>query len=223
MFEPLDHFCGPLIDMLQQVYVPPVLMIPHLDTLLQMRSHQHRAEEQDHLPWPAGHASFNAAQDMVGFLGCEGTLLAHVQLPIHQNSQHYFLWNCSVFAACMVSAFLESGGQEVHDLTTSSFLDELVTCCEPTSCCSIWGYLLLVLAEGVSNCQALLILTILPPPIHIFSSPSIHPLQLFHRWKPFHVFDLLWTFSNSVVVSWGGKEVCGMNGRNEDWPKLQHS
>ena len=47
-----------------------------------MRPHQHKVEGQDHLPQPAGHA---AAQDMVGFLGCEDTLLAHVQLPIYQG------------------------------------------------------------------------------------------------------------------------------------------
>jgi len=32
----------------------------------------------------------DAAQDMVGFQGCEGTLLAHVQLPIHQYLQVFF-------------------------------------------------------------------------------------------------------------------------------------
>jgi len=39
---------------------------------------------QSHFPQPAYHAAIAAAQDMVCFLGCEGTLLAHVQLPIHQ-------------------------------------------------------------------------------------------------------------------------------------------
>ena len=48
------------------------------------------AEEQDHLPHPAYHTTFDAAQYMVGFLGCEGTLLAHVQLAIHQYSQVFF-------------------------------------------------------------------------------------------------------------------------------------
>ncbi|KAJ7426174.1 hypothetical protein WISP_18133 [Willisornis vidua] len=28
------------------------------------------AEEKNHLPQPAGHASFDAAQDIVGFRGC---------------------------------------------------------------------------------------------------------------------------------------------------------
>ena len=50
-------------------------------------SHQHRADRQDLLPCPAEHASLDAAWDMVGFLGYEGTLLAHVQLAIHQYPQ----------------------------------------------------------------------------------------------------------------------------------------
>jgi len=46
-----------------------------------------RAEWQNHLPRPAGHASFDAAQDMVGFLGCERTLSAHAQLFISRYPQ----------------------------------------------------------------------------------------------------------------------------------------
>lgn len=42
-----------------------------------MRSHQHRAEGQDHLPCPAGHVALDAAQDTVGSLGCEGTVHRH--------------------------------------------------------------------------------------------------------------------------------------------------
>ena len=52
-----------------------------------MRPHQSRAEGQDHLPHPAGHASFDAAQDTVVFLGCKGTLLAHAQLAIRPYPQ----------------------------------------------------------------------------------------------------------------------------------------
>ena len=36
------------------------------------------------------HAALAVAQDMVGFLGCKGTLLAHVQLLIHQYPQVFF-------------------------------------------------------------------------------------------------------------------------------------
>ena len=85
LFHSMDHFLWPSLDTRQQVHFSPVLRTPHLDTVLQMRSHQHRTEGQDHLHLPAGHAAFNAAQDTVGFLGCKDTLLAHVQLPIHQK------------------------------------------------------------------------------------------------------------------------------------------
>ena len=47
-------------------------------------------ERQDRIPQPADHASFGAAQDMVGFLVCEGMLLAHVQLATHQYPQVLF-------------------------------------------------------------------------------------------------------------------------------------
>ena len=91
MFHPLDHFCGHPLNALQQAHVSPVLRTPHLDAVLQVSSHQHRAEGQDHLPRPAGHTSFDSTQYMVGFLGCEGTLLAYVQLAINQYTQVFFL------------------------------------------------------------------------------------------------------------------------------------
>jgi len=45
---------------------------------------------KDHFPQPAGHASSDAAWDTVGFVGCEGTLLDHIQVAIHQYSQALF-------------------------------------------------------------------------------------------------------------------------------------
>ncbi|KAK4826030.1 hypothetical protein QYF61_003851 [Mycteria americana] len=87
MFHPLDHLCGPPLDPIQQVCVFPVLRAPELDAVLQVGSHQHGVEGQNHLPQPAGHNSFDTDQDMVGFLGCECTFLAHVQLFIHQYPQ----------------------------------------------------------------------------------------------------------------------------------------
>jgi len=45
-----------------------VLRAPELDAGLQVGSHQSRSEGQNHLPQPAGHASFDAAQDMDGLL-----------------------------------------------------------------------------------------------------------------------------------------------------------
>ena len=43
------HLCGPPLDALQQLHVPPALRTPHLQTMLQVRPHS-RAEGQQHLP-----------------------------------------------------------------------------------------------------------------------------------------------------------------------------
>ena len=80
VFHPLDHFCSSPLDVLQQVHVSPTIRTPHLDTILQLRPHQHRAEGQDHLLQPAGHSSFDTAQDMVGFLFYGWCARAHVWL-----------------------------------------------------------------------------------------------------------------------------------------------
>jgi len=55
-------------------------------------SHQSRAEGQNPLPRPAGHAAFDGAQDMVSLLGCERTLSAHEQLFIPQYPQVLLGW-----------------------------------------------------------------------------------------------------------------------------------
>ncbi|GAB0186614.1 mitochondrial enolase superfamily member 1 [Grus japonensis] len=87
VLQPSDHLHGPPLDLLQQFHVLCMLGTPELDTVLQVGSHQNRVEGQDHLPLPAGHASFDAAQDTVGFLGCKRTLPAHVELFINQHPQ----------------------------------------------------------------------------------------------------------------------------------------
>jgi len=58
---------------------------PELDSGLQVGSHQSRVELQNHLPQPAGHITFCAAQDMAGFW----TVSAHcwVELLIRQHPQ----------------------------------------------------------------------------------------------------------------------------------------
>jgi len=75
VFHPSDHLRGPPVDPLQQVHVLLVLGAPERDTGLQVGSHQSRAEGQNHLPRPAGHTAFDAAQDTVGLLGFKRTLL----------------------------------------------------------------------------------------------------------------------------------------------------
>ena len=44
-------------------------------------------ERQNHLPLPAGHSAWDAAQDVVGLLGCERTLVCHAELLVNQHSQ----------------------------------------------------------------------------------------------------------------------------------------
>ncbi|PKU42653.1 hypothetical protein llap_7045 [Limosa lapponica baueri] len=68
-----------------------MLGAPGLDTVRQVRSQESRVEGQNHLPRPVGHAAFDAAQDMVGFLGCRCALLAHVELLINQHPQALLL------------------------------------------------------------------------------------------------------------------------------------
>jgi len=50
-------------------------------------SHQSRVEGQNHLPRPAGRALLDAAQDTVGLLDCECTLLGHAEFLINQHPQ----------------------------------------------------------------------------------------------------------------------------------------
>ena len=62
-----------------------------MDAGLQVGSHQSRAEGQNPLPRPAGHAAFYAAQDTVGLLGCKHTLLGHVEFLINEHLQVFLL------------------------------------------------------------------------------------------------------------------------------------
>ena len=97
VFQPSDHFCGCPLAPLHGVHVFPVLRAPELDKAFQVGSHQSGVEGQNHLPQPADHTytesqnhrstSLDAAQDTVGLLGCECTLVAHVQLFIPQYPQ----------------------------------------------------------------------------------------------------------------------------------------
>ncbi|KAK4818005.1 hypothetical protein QYF61_004118 [Mycteria americana] len=85
VLQPSDHFHGPPLDLLQQLHV---LVLQSWTQYC--RWDLTRAEGQNHLSRPAGHAAFDAAQDTVGLLGCQCTLLAHVQLFVHQYPQVLF-------------------------------------------------------------------------------------------------------------------------------------
>jgi len=59
---------------------------PELDAGLQVGSDESGVKGQNPLPRPAGHAALDAAQDAVGFLGCQRTLPAHA-MSIHRSPQ----------------------------------------------------------------------------------------------------------------------------------------
>jgi len=87
VFQPSVHLRGPPLEPLQHIHVLLMLETPELDVVLQVRSHKSGVKGQNPLPHPAGHASLDAAQGTVGFLGCECTLPAHVELLVHQYLQ----------------------------------------------------------------------------------------------------------------------------------------
>ncbi|KAK4828770.1 hypothetical protein QYF61_000795 [Mycteria americana] len=87
VIQPSDHLCGPPLDSLQQVHVLLMLGAPEVNVVLQVGSHESGVEGENHLPRPAGHASFDAAQDTVGLLGCKRMLPGHVELLINQHPQ----------------------------------------------------------------------------------------------------------------------------------------
>lgn len=44
-----------------------------------------RVKGQIHIPWPTGHTSFDVAEDVISFLGCECALLSHTELLMHKH------------------------------------------------------------------------------------------------------------------------------------------
>jgi len=64
-----------------------MLRAPELDAGLPGGSHQCGAKRQHPLPRPVTHAAEDAAQGMVGLLGCERTLLDHVKLLVNEHPQ----------------------------------------------------------------------------------------------------------------------------------------
>ncbi|KAK4826814.1 hypothetical protein QYF61_011622, partial [Mycteria americana] len=102
-------------------------------------------EGQNPLPRPAGHAALDAAQDTDGFLGCECTLSAHVQLFMHQYPQvlllraalHPFIpqsvWILGI--APTQAQDLALGLLELHEvhLGPQNIWSQLALCKEPAS------------------------------------------------------------------------------------------
>jgi len=82
VFQPFDHFCGPLLGSLQQFCILPILGdggVPVLNMVLRWvltRAEWGRGTTTS-LSLLAAHR-FDAAQDTVGLPGCKCTLLAHM-------------------------------------------------------------------------------------------------------------------------------------------------
>ncbi|KAK4816278.1 hypothetical protein QYF61_014350 [Mycteria americana] len=90
----LERCSSPLIIFVALLWTHSNRSMPFLcqrpqnwDAGLQVGSHQSGVEGENHLPRPAGHASFDAAQDNIGFLGCKHTLPARIQIFIPHYPQ----------------------------------------------------------------------------------------------------------------------------------------
>lgn len=78
MLQPSDHP--------QHVHALLMVCTAELDAVFHVVSHKSRIEKKNLVP----HLLPPPPQDTVGFLGCECTLLAHVQLFVHQShTPHY--------------------------------------------------------------------------------------------------------------------------------------
>ncbi|KAK4815741.1 hypothetical protein QYF61_006779 [Mycteria americana] len=86
VLQTLHQLRCPSLDTLQHLNVSLVVRGPKLNTVFEIWPHQCRVQGEDHCPTPAGHAIFDTSQDAIGFLGCLGTLPAHIQAAVNQLS-----------------------------------------------------------------------------------------------------------------------------------------
>ena len=105
-----NHFCGPPLDLLQQIHIFLVLVTIGLDTVLQMGHHEGSIESDNPLPLPAGPFFFDAAQNTIGPFGCKGTLLAHVQIFVHVHFRTPKIFSAGLFSV----SFSPSLDQLIH-------------------------------------------------------------------------------------------------------------
>ncbi|KAK4818648.1 hypothetical protein QYF61_016619, partial [Mycteria americana] len=90
LLQTLPQLRCPSLDTLQHLNVPLVVEGPKQNTVFEVQPHQCQVQGHDHIPSPAGHAIFHTSQDAIGFLGCLGTLLAHIQAAVNQHPQVLF-------------------------------------------------------------------------------------------------------------------------------------
>ncbi|KAK4806146.1 hypothetical protein QYF61_001069 [Mycteria americana] len=187
-----------------EVHVFLVLGTPELDAVLQVGSHERGVEGENRLPRPAGHASFDAAQDTIGFLGCECTLPAHVQFFIHQYPQ-VLLCRAALNAFITQSVLilgtaptqvqdLALGLVELHEVRTGLLLQPVkvpldgIPSLRHVNCTTQLG-VIRNLAEGALNptMSLMKILNSIGPTIQPIpypsNSPSIKPISLQLRGK----------------------------------------
>ena len=62
---------------------------PKLNTGLEVRPRQCRVQGQDDFPSPAHHTIRDTSQDAIGLLGQLGTLLARIQLTVHEDTRTF--------------------------------------------------------------------------------------------------------------------------------------
>ncbi|KAK4815153.1 hypothetical protein QYF61_017594 [Mycteria americana] len=87
VLQTLPQLRCPSLDTLQPLNVSLGVRGPTLNTAFEVRPHQCRVQGHDHCPSPAGHTIPDTSQDAIGFLGCLGTLLAHIQAAVNQHPQ----------------------------------------------------------------------------------------------------------------------------------------
>lgn len=90
--------------------------VPELNAVLHMGFHKSKIEGENHFPCPAGHCSFDAAQDAADFLGCMCTLPAHV----HQYPKSFSTWLLSIHSS--LSVLIQRGWYGTLHLALFNFM-----------------------------------------------------------------------------------------------------
>ncbi|PKU47025.1 hypothetical protein llap_2678 [Limosa lapponica baueri] len=76
--------------MFQHINVCPVVRGSKLNTVFKEEPHQCQVQGDNRFPSLAGHSISDTSQDAIGHLGYLGTLLAHIQPAVDQDSQVLF-------------------------------------------------------------------------------------------------------------------------------------
>lgn len=102
---PICHFCGTSLEWVQYVHVSTEEPSTGPSTSDVASPGLSGAEESP--PLTTGHALPYAATDAVGCYCCKSTLLAHVHLVVHQDTQVCYLMSTSVLMTSSSCSFLQ--------------------------------------------------------------------------------------------------------------------